>query len=659
MSETISLDFMPYFKEKEDLRFYCEEYAHQLMAEEVYWVISSNMYLKRSNMNADKASWSGWEVHIRTNKQDVLVILMRRKYIPPIMDSFTDTFFIIYGKEKTKSEIEKLGMALNFPDTEKTLKTLRDAADSMHFITTINKIYTMIVQEKANALLLDEEAFAFYQYKLKIKPKGIIFAICFMESIFKSLSRFDKAAYEHLHKVLNSRYSSEMMNPKNKSLIADLRSKSQPTEVADKYNSSGINAKSSDDTVGRNWRFKISKYIAYCVDGGLLSGQFTIVDILKILPSLEQDTNTKEIMMKVLDYLLYLTPEKEDHQYERLNVKAQRMVTKGGYIYNQKVMRILLEQGYIERELLTQDQPQLFPNFLIHLMRTTTSLHLKSSICRQIIQSQADVKKNNTMTDIIKNAFKQMVSPMTELYKYANKHIAELSAVALVNLASGSASKDTKQVIMQEGGAKIAVVYLECKHEGLLLYTMHLISYLCTITTNIDVFMSYDLLYKIVKLLNGTEVVGTMYNEKIIAMCFQILRQIVGTSEENKNEVGKSLPLIIDVVLKRSDLSEPTHVEIVSLITLLALKNQDNTKSIGKSLLPFYLEKIKVKELRVPELIDKTLYMMLLLVQNQEECLTTIKKSNIITSLNDYGSSGDVKIRKKVDNLLERLDVKI
>ncbi len=59
--------------------------------------------------------------------------------------------------------------------------------------------------------------------------------------------------------------------------------------------------------MGRAWKFKISKYIAYCVNGGLLNGKFGIRDIVEEIRS-ENDVNKKEILMKVIDYLLYLSP---------------------------------------------------------------------------------------------------------------------------------------------------------------------------------------------------------------------------------------------------------------------------------------------------------------------------------------------------------------
>ena len=72
----------------------------------------------------------------------------------------------------------------------------------------------------------------------------------------------------------------------------------------------------------RNWKFKIAKYTAYCVNGGLLNGQFTMKDSLKILPNAEQDVNLLDMLLKVIDYMLFLTGDNVDHAYRRMNEKA-------------------------------------------------------------------------------------------------------------------------------------------------------------------------------------------------------------------------------------------------------------------------------------------------------------------------------------------------
>ncbi len=64
-----------------------------------FWIISSNIYVKRENINIDPSEWKGWEVHARTQKRDIFLILFRRKYLPPMMDNYNEMAFALYGPE--------------------------------------------------------------------------------------------------------------------------------------------------------------------------------------------------------------------------------------------------------------------------------------------------------------------------------------------------------------------------------------------------------------------------------------------------------------------------------------------------------------------------------------------------------------------------------
>ena len=65
---------------------------------DLYWKIFSQNYNKKSNLTSDKAQWQGWECLVRTQTRDIHIIILRRKYIPPMMDSFQDFVFMFYGK---------------------------------------------------------------------------------------------------------------------------------------------------------------------------------------------------------------------------------------------------------------------------------------------------------------------------------------------------------------------------------------------------------------------------------------------------------------------------------------------------------------------------------------------------------------------------------
>lgn len=59
-----------------------------------YFLLSSKAYIKKYNLNSDKAAWNGWEVIVRTATHDIFVTALRRKFIPPLMELFQDIIVI-------------------------------------------------------------------------------------------------------------------------------------------------------------------------------------------------------------------------------------------------------------------------------------------------------------------------------------------------------------------------------------------------------------------------------------------------------------------------------------------------------------------------------------------------------------------------------------
>lgn len=59
-----------------------------------YFIIESKPYVKKQNLSSDKALWTCWQVHSRTETNDLYVTVLRRKYIPPLMEVFQDIICI-------------------------------------------------------------------------------------------------------------------------------------------------------------------------------------------------------------------------------------------------------------------------------------------------------------------------------------------------------------------------------------------------------------------------------------------------------------------------------------------------------------------------------------------------------------------------------------
>lgn len=56
---------------------------------EVLKIRESKPYMKKINIGGDKSQWSAWEIQVRIRQKcDTYITVMRRKYIPPMMDKF-------------------------------------------------------------------------------------------------------------------------------------------------------------------------------------------------------------------------------------------------------------------------------------------------------------------------------------------------------------------------------------------------------------------------------------------------------------------------------------------------------------------------------------------------------------------------------------------
>lgn len=69
--------------------------------------------MKRLNLDGDRAEWQGWQVHGRTQTQDVYVTVLRRSYIPPLMEMYQD-ISVISRCEVTELDEERDKRSLGF-----------------------------------------------------------------------------------------------------------------------------------------------------------------------------------------------------------------------------------------------------------------------------------------------------------------------------------------------------------------------------------------------------------------------------------------------------------------------------------------------------------------------------------------------------------------
>jgi hypothetical protein len=75
-------------REKDNLRLAAERMARGQATDSEMIVLRSEQYHKKMNLVGDLAAFGCWAVHLRTPQRDVGVIAIRRKFIPPIGDTY-------------------------------------------------------------------------------------------------------------------------------------------------------------------------------------------------------------------------------------------------------------------------------------------------------------------------------------------------------------------------------------------------------------------------------------------------------------------------------------------------------------------------------------------------------------------------------------------
>jgi len=58
--------------------------------DEQRFLVSSKPYVRKNNCTSDKSLCFCWEIHLRFDEFDLYVSILRRSYIPPIMDMYQD-----------------------------------------------------------------------------------------------------------------------------------------------------------------------------------------------------------------------------------------------------------------------------------------------------------------------------------------------------------------------------------------------------------------------------------------------------------------------------------------------------------------------------------------------------------------------------------------
>ncbi len=127
---------------RRELQEFAQTYAMSRIDRKMqYFILNSSPYIKKYNLTNDKAQWSGWEIHMRTEQHDFFVTVLRRKFIAPLMDVFQD--IICASHFRTSDESAQQGEMID-PETFLN-ETHRNTCDSFYPKSANATVYHNII----------------------------------------------------------------------------------------------------------------------------------------------------------------------------------------------------------------------------------------------------------------------------------------------------------------------------------------------------------------------------------------------------------------------------------------------------------------------------------------------------------------------------------
>jgi hypothetical protein len=432
-------------------------------------------YFKTQNLTGDPASWETYSMHIRGlepapgsdnrmyGNRDIAIMVARRKYIPPVMDMAQTFVLIFYGKNLDQSSMD----GGNF---------LKDAECIIDTMSPRNRSFEpdrLVVQTKANALLFNDDAYAWYQSRLCIFPTAIKRAKQFCKSILRLLDRVNLG---------DGSTDTDQVFPE---VSVDIK-QDDPFEFASRLEkeSNGL-SDNAPAALHLGWKARVWQYIAYCVDGGLCPHLLRIDSLVYDHQMMTSGTRESERVAHVLETMLYLRPTGQPYRHIPLVMKLQDSKTMSNFSFNERVMVRLLETDYLKRLVGGRSDVSEYPRFLVRLIKHCSSADssenhkLKYAVCKQLVtMSVTDLNVRLSEARVFVAAddvSMNMVVPVLINLLYAkDDNIKVLAVVSLVNYTNNHPAM--KNAVMAGGGVRKVVTFLGSANEDLVWHSCKLLA---------------------------------------------------------------------------------------------------------------------------------------------------------------------------------------
>lgn len=457
----------------------CKQIAEHVLQNEVgsrvvdYRIIGTpGEYFKTQNLTGDPASWEAFSIHIRgldaapgpSNRlygnRDCAILVARRKYIPPVMDTAQTFVLLYYGKKLDQGSAEGTKF-MSHPES---------IIDTLSPRSRAYEPDRLVIQMKANALLYDDDAYAWYQARLAIFPSAVRRCKQFCKSILRLLDRVN--------------LGDGSMD--TSSVFPDVKvdkKQDDPFEFASRLEkeSEGL-ADNAPVQLLLNWKARVWQYIAYCVDGGLAPHLLRVDSLVYDHQMMTGGTRESERIAHILETMLYLRATNQPYRHTPLVMKLQDPKIMASFTFNERMMVRLLETDYLKRVIGGRSDVSEYPRFLVRLIKRESNNEnhkLKYAVCKQFVTMSMNDLANRLSDERVFVAaddvsMNMIVPVLINLLYSQDDNIKVLAVVSLVNYTNNHPAM--KNVVMAGGGIRKVVTFLGSANEDLVWHSCKLLA---------------------------------------------------------------------------------------------------------------------------------------------------------------------------------------
>eukprot|EP00746_Dinoflagellata_sp_MGD_P147567 gnl/MRDRNA2_/MRDRNA2_79911_c0_seq1.p1 gnl/MRDRNA2_/MRDRNA2_79911_c0~~gnl/MRDRNA2_/MRDRNA2_79911_c0_seq1.p1 ORF type:complete len:851 (+),score=130.75 gnl/MRDRNA2_/MRDRNA2_79911_c0_seq1:184-2736(+) len=431
-----------------------------------FYCLINAPYAKAMNLTDDVAAWEGWEMLLKSSVDTLSCVFLRRSHFPPLLDSVQDFAVML------KCPMQMLNKE-GGPTDDDLMEQCHIAADSLYSQSSGDTVYVDMVQAKLDALDYDEDTYHWIPTHLKLRPKPELQARAFLKSII--------ALMEDDGVILEPDISPSALPLQELcSLHANypVPRLYNPMQVPQGMlsNAEGIPGGFSESDPRRNhWYARVARYLAYCVDGGLLGNRFTLSDLTRIILGGTLSSENDKKLRAVVDFLFHFRETNWDHFFLAKPLKYVIRDTDSweDYEYNPRVLQTLFESGYLAAEFGargTTGNKEASNQFIGKLlMSKQTTDAIKALLCRRIMV----LVTTEVEPEQILHTCNCWVPALLHTIRGDNVALSTYATAALVNLSSGK--EVAKDAIIGAGCASDCIHQLKLKDEDLMLYTLTLL----------------------------------------------------------------------------------------------------------------------------------------------------------------------------------------